>query len=164
MMLRRLSLSAVITLCLILAACGESNDAASPTEADRSIPGGADEQDVAVIDEWATALASGDVEKAAGYFRIPSIAENGGVLLRIESRGQARLFNSSLPCGAELVRAESQGEFTTATFRLTERPGPGTCGAGSDGEAQTAFVIEDGQIVEWRRVGSGTQSAPSRPA
>ena len=42
-----------------------------------------------------------------------------------------RLFNESLPCGAELVEATDEGELTLATFKLTERPGPGTCGRGS---------------------------------
>ena len=72
--------------------------------------------------------------------------------LEIETVEQAELFNASLPCGAELTEAVTEGEFTTATFRLTERPGPGTCGQGADGTAQTSFVIEDGRIIEWRRV------------
>ncbi len=105
-------------------------------------------------------LRKGDVDAAAEFFAIPSIAENGPTV-RITNREQARLFNASLPCGAVLIGAESQGEFTTATFRLTERPGPGVCGDGVGGEAQTAFVIEDGEIAEWRRVGiGGPQPAP----
>ena len=60
------------------------------------------------------------------------------------------------------MRAETQGEFTTATFRLTERPGPGTCGPGTGESAKTSFVIRDGKIVEWRRVGTGGAEAPGR--
>jgi limonene-1,2-epoxide hydrolase len=119
-----------------------------PTE----IPGDADLADVRVIDAWVSALASGDVDAAARYFAIPSIAENGPTLVRIESLEAARRFNRSLPCGAELVGAETAGDFTTATFRLTERPGAGTCGSGTGETAATAFVIERGKIVEWRRV------------
>ena len=53
------------------------------------------------------------------------------------------------------------GRFVLATFRLTERPGPGECGSGVGHTAQTDFVIEDGLIVEWRRVGLGEDQAPS---
>jgi hypothetical protein len=109
-------------------------------------------------------LAAGDVEGAAGFFAIPSVAENGGIVVEIESRGDARLFNASLPCGAELTRADDDGEFTVATFRLTERPGPGSCGAGVGMTASTAFVIQGGEIVEWRRVDDGGPEAPSTPA
>jgi hypothetical protein len=119
-----------------------------------------------VIDAWVTALRHGDVDAAARYFAIPSVAENGPILLRIHSLDDARRFNQSLPCGARLVRAETQGEFTTATFRLTERPGPGTCGPGTGGTAKTSFVIHAGKIAEWRRVGAGGggRSAPSQAA
>ena len=118
------------------------------------VTGDADPEDVRVIEAWSDALREGDVDAAAGYFATPSVAENGP-LLRIRNRRDARLFNRSLPCGATLLRAESEGDFTTATFELSERPGPGTCGPGAGGEAQTAFVIEDGKITEWRRVALG---------
>ena len=80
-------------------------------------------------------------------------------MLRIRSTDDAVAFNESLPCGAELVRAEGEGEIVIATFRLTERPGPGTCGDGTGQLAQTAFEIDDGEIVEWRRVGESTPKA-----
>jgi hypothetical protein len=75
--------------------------------------------------------------------------------VRIRSTEDAVRFNESLPCGARLIRAESAGEFTTATFRLTERPGPGSCGPGTGSVAKTSFVIRDGKIAQWRRVGAG---------
>jgi hypothetical protein len=109
-----------------------------------------------------TALHRGDVDAAARYFAIPSVAENGPLLLQIENLDDARRFNESLPCGARLMRAETQGQFTTATFRLTERLGPGTCGPGTGGTAKTSFVIRDGKIVEWRRVDAGVDAAPGR--
>jgi hypothetical protein len=148
-----------------LAACG-GGSAADETTAE--IPGGADAADVQVIDEWARTLSGGDVDGAAEFFALPSLAQNGPTL-RIESVDDARLFNSSLPCGATLIEATPEGDFTVATFRLTERPGPGTCGPGTGGEAQTAFKIADGKIVEWRRVdsgggGGGAEQAPSSSA
>jgi limonene-1,2-epoxide hydrolase len=125
------------------------------------VTGDADPGDVRVIDEWATALRRGDVDAAARYFAIPSVAENDPLLINIRNLDDARRFNESLPCGARLVRAETQGQFTTATFRLTERPGPGFCGSGTGEAAQTSFVIRGGKIVEWRRVGTGGE-APGR--
>ncbi len=149
---------------LVFAACGEKEepDPATPSGESGSqtttgeIPGGADSGDAQVIDEWSRTLSSGDVAAAAEFFAIPSVAENGPTLVEIKSQADARRFNSSLPCGAELVRAESEGDFTVATFELTERPG-GNCGAGTGGAAQTSFVIEGSKITEWRRVGAGSE-------
>ena len=75
------------------------------------IAGDADPGDVRVIDAWVTTLRHGDVDAAAGYFAIPSVAENGPLLLHIRSRDDARRFNQSLPCGARLVRAETAGRL-----------------------------------------------------
>ncbi len=151
---------AALTACLI-AGCGGSSD-----ETVAEIPGGADPAEVEVIDEWAHTLSMGDVDGAAAYFAIPSVAQNGPTL-RIRNLADAKLFNSSLPCGASLVEATTDGEFTVATFRLTERPGTGVCDAAAEAEAQTAFKIEDGKITEWRRVlpdGDGGEQAPSSSA
>jgi hypothetical protein len=153
------------SLAMLLVGCGGGggSTAGSNTSA---IPGNADPADVHVIDAWVTALRRGDVDAAAEYFAIPSVAENGPILLHIHTVDQARRFNESLPCGARLIRAESAGRFTTATFRLTERPGPGICGPGTGGTAKTSFVIHDGKIDQWRRVGAGGggPSAPSQTA
>jgi hypothetical protein len=149
---------------LAFAACGggeDCDDSATAGCAAREVAGEADPADVEVIDGWVTALRRGDVEAAASYFAIPSVAENGPILVRIRSENDARNFNESLPCGARLIRADTVGEFTTATFRLTERPGPGLCGPGTGGTAQTSFVIRDGKIVQWRRVGAGGGRAPA---
>jgi limonene-1,2-epoxide hydrolase len=140
-------------LALSIAGCGSNTPAT--TDSAHRVAGDANPADVHVIDAWVTALRHGDVDAAAGYFAIPSVAENGPVLLRIHNLDDARSFNESLPCGARLIRAETAGAFTTATFRLTERPGPGICGPGAGGVAKTSFVIRDGKIAQWRRVGPG---------
>jgi hypothetical protein len=155
-------------LCLLaLAGCGGGDDTGSPAAGEQGkqeVTGDADPADVEVIEAWSDALREGDIDAAASYFAIPSIAENGA-LLRIRNRDDARLFNLSLPCGATLVDAATEGDFTTATFELSERPGPGTCGQGSGGTAETAFVISDGEITEWRRVAlAGTEPAPGEAA
>jgi limonene-1,2-epoxide hydrolase len=158
------ALLAGIVIMITLAGCGGGGGSESGGEP--KIAGDADPGDIRVIDAWVTALRRGDVDAAARYFAIPSVAENGPLLLHIESLDDARRFNESLPCGARLVRAATQGQFTTATFRLTERPGPGICGPGAGNTAKTSFVIRDGKIVEWRRVGAdgGGQRPPSQSA
>jgi hypothetical protein len=147
---RHLATLAVLVLAALpLVSCGgESPSSPAP---DQGIPGGADPDDVEVIDEWVSRLREGDVAGAAELFAVPSVAENGSLPIEIDDARDARLFNASLPCGAILVRAETRDEFTIATFRLTERPGPGTCGTGAGTAARTAFLIEDGLIIEWRR-------------
>lgn len=160
--LSMLSVLSAVSAISALAGCGLGDDQTTTTTipgavSETEIPGGADATDVEVIQAWSTTLGEGDIEGAAGYFALPSLAENGPALVRIDNLEEARLFNESLPCGAELVRATSQGNFTNATFRLTERPGPGSCGQGSGHLAMTAFLIEDGEIVEWRRLPTEAQ-------
>ena len=115
------ALTAVIATAAF-AGCGGGSDSTSTGE----IPGGADPAKVQVIDDWASTLSEGDVAGAAAYFAIPSVAENGPALIHVHDSSDARLFNASLPCGATLVEADPESEFIVATFRLTERPGPGT--------------------------------------
>ena len=134
---------------LLAPGCG-GDDETSTTE----IPGGADPAAVKVIDEWAKTLSSGDIHGAAEFFAVPSVATNGPTF-EIESPEDARAFNAALPCGATLIEAHPRGEFVVAVFRLTERPGPGTCGRGVGQKAATAFVISSvGKITEWHRVAS----------
>ena len=150
-------------MAIALVGCGGGGSSSGGSA--EGIAGDAHPADVRVIDGWVTALRRGDVDAAARYFAIPSVAENGPLLLHIDSIDEARRFNESLPCGARLVRAQTQGQFTTATFRLTERPGSGICGPGTGEVAKTSFVIRDGKIVEWRRVGAGgSEPTPSQSA
>jgi hypothetical protein len=139
---------------LILAGgCDRDSDSAS-------VPGGADPAAVEVIKGWSDELRDGDLGGAADFWAVPSIAQNGTPPLELISREEVVAFNQSLPCGAVLTRAESEDELTVATFELTERPGPGKCGPGTGEEASTAFLIEDGKILEWRRVVGEEELAP----
>ena len=159
--MRARAAGALLVLALLaLSACG-GGSSTSATSTTSTIAGNANAADVKVIDGWVTALRHGNVDAASKYFAIPSTAQNGTILAHIRSLDDARRFNESLPCGARLVRADSAGEFTTATFRLTERPGPGVCGPGVGGVAKTSFVIRDGKIVQWRRVGAGGGAPPA---
>jgi hypothetical protein len=164
--MRRTAFLAVV-LVATLAGCGSGDEEggsapAAKTPQGGEIPGDADEATVEVIYRWSEALRRGDIDAAAASFAIPSVAENPPLLAHIDSEAEARLFNESLPCGGRLIRARSEGDFTTATFRLTERPGQGSCGEGTGNTARAAFVIRGGKIVEWRRVGAPQPAAPGQ--
>jgi len=144
---------AVLLIAFAVAGCGgggsQSRRAALHTERDAP----------SVIRAWADTLRRGDIRGASEFFALPSIVSNGTPPIELHTRADARLFNASLPCGARLIKTTSSGRFTTATFRLTERPGPGTCGSGTGLLARTTFVIRNGKIEQWRRVAN--VSAPS---
>jgi hypothetical protein len=148
----RLLIPIALVAAIVVAGCGGGgggNDSAE--QGTVAVPGGGDPADVEVIDAWADALRAGDVKKAATYWKLPSVAQNGTPLLKLDTFTKVLTFNEALPCGAKLTRATSSGRFTTATFELTDRPGGG-CGRGVGETARTTFVIEDGKITEWRRV------------
>jgi hypothetical protein len=143
---------------IALSGCGSSG---SDKEDSTTIGGGADPATVQVIKGWADELRAGDVAAASKRFAIPSVIQNGTPPLRLTSRGQVEAFNRSLPCGATLTEAVAVDRFTIATFKLTERPGPGECGKGVGETAKTAFVVRRGLITQWRRVvdtGEGTST------
>jgi ketosteroid isomerase-like protein len=119
--------------------------------------------DAGVIRDWARALTAGDLDRAASYFSLPAIVENGTPPVRITSRAQAREFNKLLPCGARLLSTARHGPYTFATFRLTDRVG-GDCASGIGAVAATAFLIRDGKIAQWRRLANPGQPTPRTPA
>ena len=144
-----------LSTALLASGCGSDEEGTGATTSSEAAPepdvADADPGDVKVISGWIEALSKGDTEAAAGYFAIPSTVENVTVLTKLKTAKDAIAFNESLPCGGKLVSAETTGDFTTATFELTDRPG-GDCGSGVGGKASTSFVIEDGEITDWRRV------------
>jgi hypothetical protein len=142
-----------------LSGCGSSGDNST------TIAGGADPGTVKVIKGWADELRAGDVAAASKLFAVPSVVQNGTPALRLTNRQEVEAFNRSLPCGATLTEAVSADRFTIATFKLTERPGPGECGRGVGETARTAFVVRKGLITQWRRVvdtgqDTGTNQGP----
>jgi hypothetical protein len=139
----------------VLSGCGSSGEKSD------TIPGGADPGTVQVIRGWADELRAGDVAAASKRFALPTVVQNGTPTLRLTTRSEIEAFNQSLPCGATLTEAVSVDRFTIATFKLTERPGPGECGNGVGETAKTAFVVRKGLITQWRRVvdtGQGTST------
>jgi hypothetical protein len=109
--------------------------------------------EVSVIRGWADALRAGHINQASSFFAVPSFVLDGtNPLRRLGDRNAIKEFNRGLPCGAKLVgTSRGQGSYVVATFRLTERPGRGTCGTGVDHLAATAFLIEGRHIVRWLR-------------
>jgi hypothetical protein len=106
-----------------------------------------------IVRRWADTLRRGDVEAATTFFAVPSFVANGGPPAHLTTRAAILHFNRSLPCGARLVRADrARRGFVIATFVLTERPGPGTCGSGTGATARTAFRVRNGRITDWLRV------------
>ena len=115
-----------------------------------------------VIRAWADTLRRGDVKGASAYFALPSTVSNGTPPIRLETRAEVEFFNSTLPCGAVVIATEDAPHgFVIATFRLTERPGRGRCGAGTGATARTALLVRDGHITDWLRVpDDGSSTAP----
>ena len=116
--------------------------------------------DVRVVRAWADTLRHGRVRAAARFFAIPSLVSNGTPPIKLETRAEAEFFNQTLPCGARLIdTGPAPHGFFIATFRLTERPGPGECGSGTGETARTAFRVRDAHITDWLRV-QDIESAP----
>lgn len=146
-----------VVAAVLFGACGGSETETTTV----AVPGGADPAKVEVIAGWVKAESSGDNEAAAAYFAIPSIAQNG-VTVRINDAADAQRFSASLPCGAILEEATEEGRYVIATFLLGEKANSNDCGDGVGETARTAFLIEDGKIVEWRRLADETgRPAPS---
>src|SRR4051794_22093313 len=102
---------ALVLAAAVLAGCGGDDPARKPpvvrSEAPtapprvRAVP--ARPRDVALIRRWADTLRAGHVTAAARLFHVPAVAENGTGELALQSFADVRLFNESLPCGAELL-------------------------------------------------------------
>jgi hypothetical protein len=142
---RVLLLVAVLAIAAVAGCGGSAQHDASPPDVGRA---------------WSDALRHGDVARAARYFAVPSLVANGAPPQELTTGAEVLDFNAGLPCGAKLVATERGPRgFTIATFVLTERPGPGTCGSGVGNTARTAFRVRRGKITDWLRV----QDIPAAP-
>jgi hypothetical protein len=172
----RLAPLAAAAIALAAAGCGDDKVAprggaggasTGPTEAPRpnieETNRAADPGAVRVIRGWTDAQRASRIDRATSYFAVPAIVQNGAQPLRLATRPQVRFFNSTLPCGAVLVRtsASTQRGFTVATFRLVNRPGKQCDGTGA--QARTAFQVRGGKIRAWLRIADRPQS-PGAPA
>ena len=117
-------------------------------------------QERAVIRGWSEALRHGHVAAAARYFSIPSLVSNNTPPIQLTSRKEVELFNTTLPCGAKLLRtSRAVHGFVAATFRLTERTGPGAQPCPGRQLAQTAFLIRAHRITQWLRLPDPSEGA-----
>lgn len=167
--------AAVAGIALALAACGggggdderlslttpgAKEERARPPDPVREV----DEADVRVVRAWADTLRRGDVRGAARYFALPSVVANGTAPIRLDSRADVRFFNRTLPCGAKVIGTETAANgFFIVTFRLTERPGAGSCGSGTGQTARAAFRVRDNLITDWLRV-QDIEEEPGTPS
>jgi hypothetical protein len=134
-----------------------------PPATGHALPSTAQPEDV--IRAWADTLRHGQIAAAARFFSVPTIVSNGGGPLVLRTRAAIRFFNYTLPCGAVLTATKKAPHgLVVATFRLTERPGPGVCGSGVGHTARTAFRIRNGHIREWLRVADTSSTDEGTPA
>jgi hypothetical protein len=152
-------LGAAVVTSVALAGCG-GGDGAHPatTSTVPAVPApvvapGVSRDAANIVRRWADTLRRGNIEAAAKFFAVPSFVANGGPPAHLTTHAAIVGFNRSLPCGARLVRADrAHHGFVIATFVLTERPGPGSCGSGTGATARTAFRVKNGLITDWLRV------------
>jgi hypothetical protein len=142
--------------CCALAACGGADNharGAASRGADALTPS-ADPAATKVVRAWADALRHGHIDRAAALFALPSRVQllPDGPLEVVALREDAVAFNLALPCGGRLVKATQRGRYVDALFLLSDRPGSACDAPGAT--ARAAFLIRDGRIAEWRRVGA----------
>jgi len=146
----------LIAAALAATGCGDRGAAEppAPTGADPARVGaGVDNAERDVVLDWIAAINDADYERAAGLFAPGAIVEQA-VVIELRTREQAIAFNRSLPCRAELTDLEpvpKQPEAVLSAFRLSDGPDQ-RCGQGIGGGARVLFVIEDGEILEWRQL------------
>jgi hypothetical protein len=136
---------AALLALVVLAGCGsEPQPKQAPT------PAASDEQ---LIRGWSRALNEGDYPKAAGFFARGAVVVQEQAV-RLKSRAEAIVFNSGLPCKADVTGVRDEGRTSLASFRLKRGPG-GPCKGG----ARVRFTIKRGKFTEWRQL----PDAPTPP-
>jgi len=129
--------TAVLLALAVLAGCdSESPDKPDPLHS----------YDGRVIRGWLLSLERQDYEQAAYYFAPGAIIDQGHPF-RLRTPSEARNFNASLPCRADLIRLKGGGAHVLATFRLREGPG-GRC----SGLVKVRYTIRKGKFTEWRQL------------
>jgi hypothetical protein len=160
-----LATALVLTLAAALAGCGGSSSGTTsgPAAARRTtprvtVPASVAPGDARAVRAWAATMRRGDVAGAARLFAPGAVAANGTTPAQLRSPAAVLAFNRSLPCGPQVTALEPSAHgFVIATFRLTERPGAGTCGKDAGQTAHVALRIRDRLIVDWIRL-------PDQPA
>ena len=149
-------------LVILLTGCGGSGGGDDDRRAATPTPAPLPTEPVEIAAEWAKAVRANDLDRASALFALPAVVSNGTPLMQLASRPDVRIFNSSFPCGALLLRAKTlSGGRVLATYTLTERPGaPVPCGSGVGGRVGVLFTIKAGKITRWIR--ANPESGPAR--
>jgi hypothetical protein len=142
-------------LALVLAAgCGGDEqrkiEAGPKPQLDSRVP----DAEVRVIRGWITARNRHDFPAAAAFFAPGAIVDQGRPLV-LPTRAAAIVWNSGLPCDADLTVVRRIGGRPIATFRLREGPG-GPC----DGEAVVRFTIIKGKIARFDQLPTEREPSP----
>ena len=146
--------TAILLALAVLAGCDSSNP--NPVDAK---PDPLHSYKGRVIRGWLLALERQDYEQAAYYFAPGAIIDQGHPF-RLRTPAQARDFNASLPCRADLVRLRDEGRRVLATFALHEGPG-----GGCSGFVKVRYTIRKGKFTEWRQLPNiRREPAPPRSA
>jgi hypothetical protein len=134
---------ALVALLLLAGCSGESDSQPEPLPP--PVQRGA-EYEERVIRGWLLALERDDYVHAAEFFAPNALIDQGDPY-RLRGQSDARIFNASLPCRAELVDvADEPGPRSLATFSLREGPG-GEC----TGRVKVRFTIVKGKFTVWRQ-------------
>jgi hypothetical protein len=135
---------ALVALVLLAAGCEEDEPEVDPLPP--PVQQGA-EYERRVIRGWLLALQRDDYDGAAHYFARGALIDQGDPY-RLRGPSDARTFNASLPCRADLAGVEDEpGPKSLASFRLREGPG-GPC----SGIVKVRFTIREGRFTVWRQL------------
>jgi hypothetical protein len=92
-------------------------------------------------------LQRDDYEGAAHFFARGALIDQGEPY-RLKGPTDAKIFNASLPCRADLAGVRDEpGPRSLASFRLREGPG-GPC----SGIVKVRFTIRKGKFTVWRQL------------
>lgn len=132
---------------LLVAGCGGDDPerrigAAPQPRLDSRVP----DAEVRVIRGWISARNRHDFPAAAAFFAPGAIVDQGRPLV-LPTRAAAIVWNSGLPCDADLTSVRQVDGLPLATFRLRAGPG-GPCA----GEAVVRFTIGKGKIKRFEQL------------
>src|SRR6266576_2723465 len=104
-----------------------------------------------VVRAWSQELNTGDNEDAAKLFAPGAEIVQAGTTLRLDTQAEAIAWNAALPCSGRIVSIKTNGDTTSATFILGDRPKRRTNRvSGRAGKATTASQ-------------AASQATPQRP-
>ena len=136
------AVAAAITAVALAGCSSGSEDKAQTTPAPRPAEPGYGR----LIRDWSKAINAERYERAASFFAPGAIVDQGREF-RLENHRGAVLFNSTLPCKADVTDVDGEGDTLLAAFRLRDGPG-GSC----EGSARVRFRFRNGKFIEWRQL------------